>query len=91
MSVYIIGYTYKTEITCPECTVDRVTNSPVLTIPYDLPNDPEEALDIIADANAIDAQDEYSFDSNDFPKVILSVMEIEPDEICAECEGELIS
>jgi hypothetical protein len=45
-------------------------------------------LDEAAEKRGIDAMDEHSYDSGDFPKVIFSAM-IEDDEYCCQCNEVL--
>jgi len=87
----IVGYTYKAANYCAECVEN------VLTVEggeYDgwklgkgiyMPT--EESLNEIAYHFGIDRNDEYSFDSGDFPKVIFQSM-VEDSEQCAQCENE---
>lgn len=69
----IVGYTYLAENYMPhdliEYMIDIGAASPAAR---DMPV--ETVLDQIAEANAIDRHDEYSFDSSDFPKVIFAIM-----------------
>jgi hypothetical protein len=48
----------------------------------------EDLLDQCAGAMAIDREDEYSFDSGDFPKVIFA-SSVEDGECCGRCGNEL--
>lgn len=63
----IAGYTYAAEIYCPSCTEtffqQYAPNTPTLT---------EDVLNAAASVLGIDRMDERSFDSGDFPKVVLS-------------------
>lgn len=78
----IVGYTYKTENFCPACVVDRVSPG------ADVDMSTERWLDRLAEQLRIDRQDEYSFDSEDFPKIILS-WQVETNETCENCGVEL--
>lgn len=83
----IVGYTYQADTFCPkdviEVLIERGEASPAAR---DMRT--EDALDQIAGANGIDRQDERTFDSGDFPKVIFE-SDVEGDERCAEC-GEIL-
>lgn len=71
----IAAYTYRASIYCPTCIIASLPTGPDgafygwkdVSIP---PMSAEDNLDEIAAAFGIDRQDEYSFDSDDFPKVI---------------------
>ena len=73
----IAGYTFQGENYCPGCIIDQLPTGPGQ--PYDgWALDPgvfapvEDNLDEIAIAFGIDRNDETTFDSGDFPKVIFS-------------------
>ena len=82
-STDIVGYTYDTEILCPSCTVEAV----MMMQPYDTV---EKCLDSAALVMKINRQDERSFDSNEFPKVIVDSQVEDSDERCAHCGEALI-
>jgi len=66
----IVGYQYQADQYCPDCLNREMTptgHNAVTMLPM------EEVLDRLADAAGIDRTDEWSFDSDDFPKVILAV------------------
>jgi hypothetical protein len=65
----IVGYTYAADTYCPGCIVDKLTNGNGGNIGEST----EERLDRIAQHDGIDRMDEHSFDSGEFPKVILSI------------------
>lgn len=89
----IVGYTYKADTYCTsgECL-------PLATGPgqdFDgwalapgIFQTTEQNLSEIAAAFGIDRDDEYSFDSDYFPKVVLSV-QIDGEEHCATCGDAL--
>lgn len=83
----IIGYTYKAELLCPSCLIETLIQSKELS-PFARDMAPEEALDILAIPN-IDRADEYSFDSDEFPKVVLSHQVETPTVTCDRC-GEVL-
>jgi hypothetical protein len=61
---YAAGYTYQAEVLCPPCMM-RALGFPGYS-------NAEETLDRLAERQGIDRDDERSFDSGEFPKVILS-------------------
>jgi hypothetical protein len=65
----IAGYMYKADIYSPAELLAVLVHSKVLS-PGALGMNVEWALDQHAGANAVDRDDEYTFDSDDFPKVI---------------------
>lgn len=68
----IVGYNYKAATYCPTHLIELLVQSGKLS-PAARDMREEDALDQWAGAEAIDRQDERTFDSDDFPKVILSV------------------
>ena len=83
----IVAYTYRAEILCPACVIESmVAHRDASPATRDMGAEP--ALDQIAGANAIDREDEYSFDSSYFPKVVLS-SQVEPDEYCNACYASI--
>jgi hypothetical protein len=78
----IAGYTYQADNFCPKHIVAQLTANPgdaghaaaVIA-------DPETHLDLLARLAGVDRTDEWSFDSGDFPKVILGD-QVEPDDFC---------
>lgn len=97
----IVGYTYHAETLCPEDVVkvmvangslaDEVLVSTFegfhFANPLDLPV--ETVLDMLAKDLILAREDEHSFDSDYFPKVIFSV-QIEDEEPCDRCGSPLI-
>lgn len=83
----IEAYTYDGEILCPTCVIERMIERREAS-PAARDMGTEAALDQIAEANAIDRQDEHSFDSRDFPKVVFQ-SQIEDDTECDRCGKEL--
>lgn len=86
----IVGYTYDAETLCPSCTM-----SAMVILPDMFPKGCEDMLDQLAalganpEGQVIDRQDESSFDSNSFPKVIFD-SQVENDEQCMHCGEKLI-
>jgi hypothetical protein len=82
----IVGYIYRVGVYCPSCLVkvlvDDGTASPGA---WDMPT--EQVLSQIAGANAIDRDDERTFDSADFPKVLFAWED--EGETCGLCHETL--
>ena len=89
----IVGYTFQADTYCSGCIIDQLPTghgqpydgwalAPGVFMPV------EANLDEIAYAFGIDRNDETTFDSGDFPKVIFSSM-VEDTEHCGSCGGEL--
>jgi hypothetical protein len=84
----IVGYTYKAENLCLDCAhgaARRENPDPALVESMSV----ETELNDWANTVGIDRDDEESYDSNDFPKVIFVSM-VEWWERCDECNAELI-
>lgn len=66
----IVGYTFNADNYCPDCTFDGWNGNR----PADMPGyaSVEQLLTAIAKSRGIDRDDESSFDSGDFPKVIFA-------------------
>lgn len=84
--ITVTGYVYCADIYCPECVIGKV-RARVGYGPFDYSADAETVLDQIAAANGINREDERTFDSGDFPKVILSLDD--DGERCGECGENL--
>lgn len=82
----IVGYTYQADNHCRDCIVGFFPRwdqfQPLVT------NGAEGILDAVASLINIDRNDESSFDSGDFPKVIFADM-VEEGERCGGC-GEVL-
>lgn len=65
----IVAYTYKADVYMPEDLIERLIADGIAS-PGARGMYVEEVLDQIAGANAIDRDDESSFDSDEFPKVV---------------------
>ena len=86
----IVGYTFQAETLCPDHIVAQLTANPgdvnhaTATI-----GNAEEHLNLLAKIHRppIDRQDERSFDSGDFPKVIFS--SDTEGETCGACGADL--
>lgn len=65
----IAGYTYNVENFTPEQLIEAMVSAGELS-PAARDMDVEDALDQLAEVYAIDRDDEHSFDSSEFPKII---------------------
>jgi hypothetical protein len=83
----IVGYTYCAEILCPTCTT-AVMVAQGEASPAALDMSAEDVLNQVAGANAVDRDDETSFDSDDFPKVVLALM-VSSGSRCDNCAVDL--
>ncbi len=82
----IVAYVYKAEIVCPKCIRttllgenDKVPKGKSLL-------NSEQLLDMIAERGNIDRYDEYSFDSDFFPKVVFNSDGDFGHEHCSVCQ-----
>lgn len=82
----IDAYTYQASILCPNCAALAVVANNHLPVDTDALS--EEILGQAAALLDVDRGDEYSFDSDDFPKVVFS-HQIEQDESCETCGCDL--
>ena len=88
----IVGYTYKADNYCPGCIMKVLDTGEDgefdgWALADDVRMDVEDNLDEIAAHFTIDRNDEYSFDTDYFPKVIFR-HQVEDDR-CGSCGGEL--
>lgn len=79
----IVGYTYKADNYTPAGVIERMVRDGEAS-PAARDMNTEDALDQIASANAIDREDERSFDSDDFPKVIFLDSVVDDELFCTE-------
>lgn len=89
----IVGYMYAADIYCPDCIIDALPTGEgekfdgwKLAEGVDMST--EANLDEIAAAFGIDRADEYSFDSDHFPKVIFA--DSVDNDVCGACHEKLI-
>jgi hypothetical protein len=83
----IVGYTYNADTYCPSCT-ERIADERLLQIAPTV----DPGLDVLgtwARELGIDREDERSYDSGDFPKVVFADM-VEDDEYCGSCQNRLV-
>ena len=80
----IVGYAYMAELWCESCMETLCEGDGEFK-----PADSETMLDEIASILGVDRQDEYTFDSDDFPKIVtlghLDFHSNEDLDVCGEC------
>jgi len=84
----IVGYTYNAEQWTPAGLIAQYVNEGGLATMRKAQS-PEEVLDMLAAYEGIDRQDERSYDSDDFPKVIFS-SDVDEDELFRNENGEYV-
>jgi hypothetical protein len=83
----IAAYLYQADLYCPACIIDAmIAHKDAAPAARDMPVD--DVLDQCADAMAIDRHDETSYDSSEFPKVVLRI-DLADDDHCGACHNEL--
>jgi len=82
----IVGYTYQAANYCNDCIVYQMPKDSISPAAFDM--NVEDVLNQLAAYLGVDRDDEWSFDSGDFPKVIFQSM-VEDWETCAQCDNEL--
>jgi hypothetical protein len=81
----VVGYSFRADTYCPECTVLEVLKLRGIE-GHGLSYYVEEALNLLARFEGIDREDELTFDSGDFPKVIFRDQVEDPCQVtCARC------
>jgi len=86
-SATIVAYTYKAETLCPTCLIESmIANRDASPAARDM--NEETVLDMIAEANAIDRYEEWTYDTDDFPKVVFADS-VEESEECNGCGEEI--
>jgi hypothetical protein len=91
----IVGYTFNADTYCPRCIIAQLPTGEGQA--FDgwalaegaAPMSTEDNLHEIAAAFGIDWQDESSYDSGDFPKVVFAG-QVEEDERCGACGETLL-
>lgn len=76
----IVGYSYKAATYCPEHLIELMVQNGTAS-PGARGMAPEDVLDQLAAGEGIEREDEHSFDSDDFPKVVLDV-QLQDGESC---------
>lgn len=79
----IVGYTYNADIYCPDCIAEMFSPPGG----YRRLCSYETILDRAAAAMGVNREDERSFDSDHFPKVVFEDMA--EDDRCGNCGGHL--
>jgi hypothetical protein len=88
-STTIVGYMYSADIYCPGCILAALPTAQGGQFDgwKDLSNQPvETSLDELAAAFGFDRHDEYSYDSDEFPKVVFAGQV--HDGCCELCEHD---
>lgn len=80
----IVAYVYRADLYCPECLPDVMQRRADLLDVYPAGFNTEAWLDRCAEVLGIDREDESTFDSDDFPKVVFRD-QLEDDERCGRC------
>lgn len=89
----IVGYTFSADNYCRDCIVDAVTSRPEYdgwVVAPEVRMSVEDNLSEIAAAFGVNREDERSFDSGDFPKVIFGSQIEDTTERCGGCGEPLI-
>lgn len=68
MNINIAGYTYKAENLCAECVLNALDRGAGLNLGWEY--EPDNIIRLVAICMGIDMDDESSYDSDDFPKII---------------------
>ena len=90
----IVGYTFQADTYCPEHVIDALPTGEGEAFdgwalaPGADPMSTEDNLSEIASAFGIDRQDEHTFDTDYFPKVIFA--DQAEDSRCATCDEPLV-
>lgn len=88
-SYTIVGYQFNCEHFCPGCMLNAISGNSTAAIEFEFNID---AIDGWLRNNAIekgiDYDNEYSYDSSEYPKVIFA--DNAGDDICANCEEKLL-
>ena len=85
------AYVYRADLYCPDCISAQLPTGPGQ--PFDgweclSPISAEDDLDEIAHAFGVDRSNEYTFDSDCFPKVAFR-SQLAPDDYCGACHRPL--
>jgi len=91
----IVGYIFCADIYCPDCIIDALPTGDGQafdgwSLGEGVRMTTEENLTEVAAAFGIDRNDEGSFDSGDFPKVVFAEWVESSDERCGHCHESLI-
>jgi hypothetical protein len=83
----IAAYTYRAEVLCPSCVIEAMIAAADAS-PAARDMTTEDVLRQCAGANAIDRDDETSYDSDEFPTVVL-LDQLHDVAACDVCQPEL--
>ena len=86
----IVGYTFDADTYCPECVLDIANEwlyADGVKVGY---MRVEDALDAWATSAKITRDDEWTFDSGDFPKVVFCDSVEDDTEVCGNCFEPLV-
>jgi hypothetical protein len=95
----IVAYTFQADTFHPDCVLPLVKSAYPLDYPIAATIEtwagPEDILRTVAKSLRIDSDDEHTFDSGDFPKVVFAsqVDDSDPDhgpETCGACHERII-
>ena len=86
-SFSVVAYSYRADIYCPTCIIEQMIRDGIAA-PAARDMATEDALWQCSQAMGIDNSDEYSFDSDEFPKVVFA--DQTEDDSCGEC-GEVLA
>jgi len=76
-----VGYTYQAENVCPDCVLQPEDIGHVWSV--------DGVLDVMARFMDIDRNDEETFDSGTFPKVIMD-FQVTDEDRCDKCNRKLL-
>jgi rRNA maturation protein Nop10 len=85
----IVGYTYRAADHCPSCIVVTLIQTPLPLSPAAADMGAEPLLDQLAAYLGVDRDDETSFDSGDFPKVVREEF-VTINDTCDGCGRNLV-
>ena len=87
----IVGYAYRADLWCGPCVRGELRHRHPVTLgnylcTYDQECTLDEWVDMAASRLGVDRQDEYTFDSDDFPKIVtLGHLDFHSNEDLDEC------
>lgn len=85
----IVAYTFRAENLCPDCTVKAVcADRRLATTPAAWEMGAEDLLEQLAAYHGIAREDERSYDSDEFPKVVFG-SQVKDVETCDSCGWEI--
>lgn len=87
----IVGYTFCADLVCPDCMLDLANSWLILDglkVEYMIT---EDALDAWAVSAKIVRDDEWMFDSDEFPKVVFADSVEDETERCGVCYESLVN